>query len=134
MTPFEHWLSALEGETSSQACVGFVRDEIDVWPDDYQQWPAAYVDRLVIRLASLGDAEHAMLARARNLHARQIALWIDHPHTNDLNSMLGLGFKQLAGPADVGCYGYDLARYNHTRDWNNSKYWANPERWGKDFW
>lgn len=133
VSPFDHWLSALE-DSGDQATVGFDWGTNEQWPEDCNQWPQRYLDRLVIRLASLDPAAETALARARNLHARQIAVWIDTPQSEDLNSMLGLGFKRLIGPADAGCYGYDLDRYNHTRDWNNAKYWANPERWGKDFW
>ena len=97
-------------------------------------WPAQYFKRCVVRIDALDAKAIAMLGRLRNQYAEQIALWIDHPSADDLEPLLGLGFKALAGPPDAGCYGYDLDTYNHRRDWNNPKYWANPERWGKAFW
>lgn len=130
----DHWVEALGPCTGQQASVGFDMAQTPRWSDSSEQWPASYVERLVIRLESLNTEAYQALARARNLHAQQIALWIEHPDDKDLNQLLGLGFKQLAGPKDVACYGYDLASYNHTRDWNNPRYWANPERWGKDYW
>lgn len=132
--PLQHWLDALGACDGNQACIGLELAQADRWPVAMSEWPARYVERLVIRLDQLTPDHVQMLARARNLHARKIALWIDQPSEQDLSSMLGLGFKILAGPPEVGCYGYDIVSYNHTRDWNNPRYWANPERWGKDYW
>jgi len=129
-----HWLQALPPVAGPQACIGLTVANCQSWPNDVAQWPAQYQERVILRFDHLDPESLALLGRLRNQHARQIAVWIDQPTEQDLNQMLALGFKTLAGPPEVACYGYDLVSYNHTRDWNNPKYWANPERWGVDHW
>ena len=51
---------------------------------------------------------------------------------------IALGFKALQPITlhnkKLENYFYDLGTYNKKRDWNNSKYWANPENWNKYRW
>lgn len=54
------------------------------------------------------------------------------------NGFLALGcreqghFSQEGRSLDI--YSYDLDNYNFERSWNNSKFWANPENWGRYWW
>ncbi len=54
------------------------------------------------------------------------------------NGFLALGcreqghFSQDGRSLDI--YSYDLDNYNFERSWNNSRFWANPENWGKYWW
>ena len=130
---FERWLDALEAIDGKQACFG-VQTTGTLLPDDPALWPPEFFKRCVVSVDRLDDHALGCLGRLRNQYAQQIALWIQQPSQQDLEPLLGLGFKRLTGPEGRGCYGYDLVKYNHKRDWNNPKYWANPERWGKDFW
>ena len=132
MSHFEHWLEALE-RPSDWITVGFDAG-VTRWPDDMRLWPSQRVGLAVVKLSRLSQESCTQLARLRNLHAAQIALWIDQLDASERNQLLGLGFKGLPGPTMAQCFGYDIESYNHTRDWNNPRYWANPERWGKDFW
>ncbi|MGB0958375.1 MAG: DUF6231 family protein [Litorivicinus sp.] len=141
MTPFEHWAEGVSQGDGQLACIGCeLNGSRPGTPppirlgDAVSDWPAQYFKRCVVRIDVLDAKATAMLGRLRNQYAEQIALWIDRPSADDLEPLLGLGFKTLTGPPDAGCYGYDLDTYNHRRDWNNPKYWANPERWGKAFW
>ena len=36
--------------------------------------------------------------------------------------------------ASVTVNANDLDNYNFERSWNNSRFWANPENWGKYWW
>ena len=50
---------------------------------------------------------------------------------------ISLGFKQdalkVGEHGDVVSYSYNLDTYNHKREWNNTRFWANPEHWDKRF-
>lgn len=54
------------------------------------------------------------------------------------NQFYGLGFKKIAEfphpQYPLMAFEYNLRNYNHKRLWNNSKYWANPENFGKYWW
>jgi hypothetical protein len=58
-----------------------------------------------------------------------------------------LGLKRIAefkrpidhGEADkstavLNCFAYQIENYIKKRDWNNARYWANPENFGKYWW
>lgn len=76
------------------------------------------------------------VARLRNLHSH--AIWLLSPGCTPQPSqqLLGLGFQRLYDfpSRQLECYGYNLDRYNRTREWNNPRFWANPENWGKYWW
>ena len=91
----------------------------------------------------------AVLGRLRNLHAPQLIVFIDHVSSVaawTLDDFIALGFRHdqdlrgnvNANPGStertLALYSYDIATYNHERDWNNPRHWANPEMWGKYFW
>ncbi len=50
----------------------------------------------------------------------------------------GLGLKRIArfesDAISLHCFAYEIESYIKKRDWNNSKYWANPENFGKYWW
>ena len=80
------------------------------------------------------------LALWRNLHCNRLWIAIDANQSQwQFQDFIGLGCKRLGcfslttlyqqGPTEVVVYGYDLGHYNHRRQWNNSRYWANPEMW-----
>ncbi len=78
------------------------------------------------------------LCRLRNLHCKR--LWVSVQETPfwTLNQMVSMGFKRgvssTKAAATVSSYHYDIDHYNHKRQWNTPKYWANPENWGKYWW
>ena len=84
------------------------------------------------------------LAGIRNQYCHNIYLFIpgdasaaDAPGIA-LNELLGLGMRKLAtfaqGDNTLDCFGYEMLRYNKKRSWNNAKFWANPENFGKYWW
>lgn len=81
------------------------------------------------------------IARLRNLHTH--AIWLLMPgQTPQPNlELISLGFQRLHcftrgvdSQSGLECYGYNLDRYNHKREWNTPRFWANPENWGKYWW
>lgn len=89
----------------------------------------------------------AVVGSIRNVIATKIAAYEQQESEAGADSSLScsdwysLGFKKLATFPPISdneswagyqhAFGYDLNNYNHKRDWNNSKYWANPEMWDK---
>ncbi len=79
-----------------------------------------------------------LLGTLRNIGIGQIAVTVSDDSGWNFADFIGLGFKRHAKFIDAGhsvtLYTYNLASYNHKRDWNNPKNWANPEMWGKAWW
>ena len=79
-----------------------------------------------------------LLGQLRNMGAERIALLVhDSARQWQFRDLIGLGFKRLyhyEAPLAATLYAYDIATYNHRRDWNNSENWANPEMWDKARW
>lgn len=52
--------------------------------------------------------------------------------------LLGLGFKRECKSSEqnelIDIYSYDIGNYNKKRDWNNSRFWANPQNFEKYRW
>ena len=71
------------------------------------------------------------LTRLRDLLARQV--WVlTHPtHTQRLRE---LGFSCIEDLGEWQMWQFNILEYKHIPDWFNSKYWANPENWGKYRW
>lgn len=90
------------------------------------------------------DAEH-LLASLRDVHCEKLIAivpvgkdWPDLVSHWQPNEMLGLGFTRV-GEFDsrglpVHMYAFDIEHYKTTPDWLNSRYWANPELFGKFWW
>lgn len=85
----------------------------------------------------------ALMGLLRNLHTDSVVAVYQPtlaPQTLrwPANGFLALGcreqghFRQEGRSLDI--YSYDLDNYNFPRSWNNSRFWANPENWGKYWW
>ncbi|WP_148862318.1 DUF6231 family protein [Marinobacter fonticola] len=87
----------------------------------------------------LGTLSHEdarqFLGWLRNAGARRVAVSVAPEDDWSFNEMIGLAFRRYSSLDDgTVVYAYDIETYNRPRDWNNSKYWANPENWGKYRW
>lgn len=102
-------------------------------------------DRLSERfdLALVHDIEGFPLTQMRpcvgllkNLLSERIWLLVARDYC-PAEEWISLGFKHDTIPGQSGdqldSYSYNLETYNHKRDWNNSRFWANPEHWDKRF-
>ena len=107
----------------------------------------ARVDLCVVQadfVHSMGRQAITAIAGIRNQYCHNVYLFIprDELARDDdsvsLNDLLGLGMRKLAEFENDGrwldCYGYEMLRYNKKRSWNNAKFWANPENFGKYWW
>ena len=104
--------------------------------DDYKGRPAASkrydVGVAWFSPASLSDEDLHCIARMRDLDCRRVYVVASSALHSQL---LALGFRPCDdGDADETCYEFDIAEYKRRPEWLNSKYWAHPERWGKDRW
>ena len=84
-----------------------------------------------------GD-DRVRLGHLKNLIADRIFLCLPITHQWPLTDLFALGF--FKGP-DVAwdnntflTYTYNLATYNHKREWNSPRFWANPQNWNKYRW
>lgn len=81
-----------------------------------------------------------LLAGLRNLSVSRMAVLVDHSLTSDWQEtdFFALALQRSArfeqGDRRLTLYTYDLAEYKQVPDWLNSKYWANPEMFGKYWW
>lgn len=110
------------------------------------QLPVYDVIVLLEVIENLDKAEaDALLSRLRDLHARHLFVFVpmgegwsglqSHWHQTDL---LALGFSlwktYTIEQSDLHLYRFELDTYKATPEWLNSKYWANPELFGKYRW
>jgi len=95
-----------------------------------------------------------LLAGIRNRLCHHIYLFIplkennlreSHLEKNDWqeSDLFSLGLKRLAqfkpqtpnsNEPVLNCFAYQIESYIKKRDWNNARFWANPERFGKHWW
>ena len=76
-----------------------------------------------------------LLGWLRNAGARRVAVSVAPGDDWSFNDMIALAFRRYSALDDgTTVYAYDIETYNRPRDWNNSRYWANPENWGKYRW
>ena len=79
-----------------------------------------------------------LLCRMRNLKCERLWVAVRTCPQWSFNTMIGIGFNRNNcyedGERQVCTYSYDLATYNRKREWNNSRFWANPQNWGKYRW
>ncbi len=108
---------------------------------------AGVFDLIVVRdtleQMAKADALH-LLARLRDRHGGHLALLLPlggrpgHASHWNSNELLAMGLLQLGTYDDTdgeyGLFSFDIERYKSTPDWLNSRYWAHPERWDKEFW
>lgn len=73
------------------------------------------------------------ITRLRDLLARRVLILASPQHTPLLRA---LGFSQIEQleEADLIIWQFNILSYKQVPDWLNSKYWANPENWGKYRW
>jgi len=78
-----------------------------------------------------------LLGQLRNSGASRLAVLVSEDAEWSFRDFIGLGFKRLhsyRNDAGQQLFAYDIASYNHKRDWNNPENWANPEMWDKARW
>lgn len=88
-------------------------------------------------------AEH-LLARLRDLHGGRLLVTVSlgtQPEQTsrwESDELLAFGMTTLGKSRDEGGeqqhYFFDLYDYKSVPEWLNPRFWAHPERWGKDFW
>ncbi len=75
------------------------------------------------------------LGELKNYLSERVWLLVDDESTWQLTDFVALGFRKDTLPE--GCnyqsYSYNLETYNYKRDWNNPRFWANPENWNLRF-
>lgn len=73
------------------------------------------------------------ITRLRDLLARRVLILAGVQHTPLLRA---LGFSQIEQleQAQLVIWQFNILSYKQVPDWLNSKYWANPENWGKYRW
>lgn len=71
------------------------------------------------------------LGELKNFLSERIWMLVDAESTWQLTDFVALGFKKDFLPE--GCsyhsYSYNLETYSYKRDWNNPRFWANPQNW-----
>lgn len=87
-----------------------------------------------------------VLARLRDLHAARLLVLVDpaaaHARGWSECELLAMGLYRLGRPRSqdamsstaAAVYVFDLYDYKPTPDWLNSRFWAHPERFDKDWW
>jgi len=118
-------------------------------------------DEILRRLDSLGKYDLALvfhvleymdktaagvlISKLRDLHSARLVMLV--PMESDApghlsrwreGELFGYGLVRIgtlrADDAPMQIYAFDIATYKTTPDWLNSKYWANPELFGKYWW
>ncbi|MFK8019888.1 MAG: DUF6231 family protein [Pseudomonadales bacterium] len=92
-----------------------------------------------------------LLGRIRNIHSNHIAVLIS-PNESSINDstsndsttwnaaeFYAFGMKKLAvferiESTNLILYTYAIESYNHKREWNTARFWANPENFGRYWW
>lgn len=94
---------------------------------------------LVVLGENLNQLEHAKMIEVigvlrNHLNAKMLIL-CNEASTLSFSDMLSLGFKrEEQDESGLMLYSYDIASYNKKREWNNSRFWANPENFNKYRW
>lgn len=73
------------------------------------------------------------LTRLRDLLARRVLVF-SHPDYTPLLRSLGFSQIEFIESANMIIWQFNILSYKQVPDWLNSKYWANPENWGKYRW
>ena len=107
--------------------------DLTLSPDDVKN-----VD-LVVLGENLNQLEHTKMIEVigvlrNHLNAKMLIL-SNEASTLSFSDMLSLGFKrEEQDESGLTVYSYDIASYNKKREWNNSRFWANPENFDKYRW
>ncbi len=75
-----------------------------------------------------------VIGQLRNVLNAQIIVILSSNAPLGFNQMIGLGFKRESLEQGLATYTYDIANYNKKREWNNSRFWANPQNFNKFRW
>lgn len=78
-----------------------------------------------------------LLSRLRDLHTRRFLTLVRLGGEGDWTNtdLIAYGMKRCGRFAnDYALYRFNIYDYKDTPDWLNAKYWAHPERWGKERW
>ena len=95
------------------------------------------VDMVLIAedMALLSKAQASqVIGQLRNILNAQIIALISNESPLGFNEMIGLGFKRESQEKDSATYTYDIANYNKKREWNNARFWANPQNFDRFRW
>ncbi len=81
----------------------------------------------------------SLLGLIRHCYAGHIVLIVNSNQALlqgwQLTGFLSLGFKQLGTEIEgYSLYSYNISQYQPKHDWLNSRFWANPEQFGKHRW
>ncbi len=106
--------------------------------------PAERFDLIMVAdlLERLTKAEGIrLLGRLRNAHSNRLFLFFSRENSSENWSsadFYGLGLHEAdvfaTGGNESALFSYDIGAYNHTRDWNNARFWANPQNFGRYWW
>ncbi len=99
---------------------------------DQGQFDVVVVNGLLERLEQ-DQAEH-LIAELRDIHARQLLLVVPAGSSLGTADLVGLGLRKIADTGEQQVWYFALENYKRVPDWLNSKYWANPELYGKYRW
>ena len=80
------------------------------------------------------DQATQVIGQMRNVLNAQIIAVLSNNAPLGFNEMIGLGFKRESLDQGLAIYTYDIANYNKKREWNNSRFWANPQNFDKFRW
>ncbi len=82
-----------------------------------------------------------LVSRLRNLHSNHIAVFQQDsaPGKWPESAFYALALKhqhtfEHTDSNPLALYTYDIESYNHRRTWNNARFWANPENFGRYWW
>lgn len=78
-----------------------------------------------------------LLSRLRDLHSKRflVLLRLGGEDGWSNTDLIAYGMKRCGSfPDDYALYRFNIYDYKDTPDWLNAKYWAHPERWGKERW
>lgn len=78
-----------------------------------------------------------LLSRLRDLHSKRFLALVRLGGEGGWSNtdLIAYGMKRCGGFADgYALYRFNIYDYKDTPDWLNAKYWAHPERWGKERW
>lgn len=86
-------------------------------------------------LALSEQQKSQILVKMRDLFAKRLVVV---SRLQDEKLLRSLGLTQLIDKtvhgADFALWQFNILTYKHVPDWFNSKFWANPENWGKYRW
>lgn len=80
------------------------------------------------------DQATQVIGQLRNVLNAQIIALLSNKAPLGFQDMIGLGFKRESIESGLAIYTYDIANYNKKREWNNARFWANPQNFDKFRW